>query len=585
MTEYLREYQRQAIDAFRKRIAEGQENRLAVELATGLGKTVTGAALAASVPSALILTHTEEITQQWEAKLRFAVQAAGSSATVGVVKAGRDEPQSDIVVASVQTVRKPARFAEIGQRDLIIADECHHSVASSWREVLHAAGAWDGVPTLGLTATLARTDGQGLGQVWQDMIFSRGITWAQRKGYLLDIIPWRVRVPDISASTSDIALDAMLADSIAPELVVQTWMSKAVGLCEECRAAVEELPAGSGPALPSYCPNGVCGVNKPLPSTVLFAPLVKSAQAFADAFSSAGVRASVIHGGSKDRDEILARYERGEIAVLCNAMVLTEGWDSPRTRCVIWGRPTGSRTLFIQGIGRGLRPELGPDAPPRDQQRCTLIMVTDPSGAGLVTVADLSDRPLGEMQDGRSVLEMEDEYDLGRELDEVERAYRGPVRVEEWDLAVQHSAKAWKTTKGGVPFLPTAKRQQGYVFIVGSTVYFYGPHPKQRGRMGARKVSEAPDLSLALSLAEFEAQERGGDIGALLADKGRPWRKQVPSMDAIRVAVSAGVSQSEIDRILHSKASGKAGKLSDLTDTMMASRVLDPLAQKIRGKE
>src|ERR1041384_7929864 len=111
---------------------------------------------------------------------------------------------------------------------------------------LDQAGSFDGVPTLGLTATLARTDGAGLGQVWQDLVFSRGITWAQRKGYLLDIVPWRVGVRDVSATASDAALDAMLADGIAPELVVETWLDKAPDR----------------------------------PSTVLFAPLVKSAAAF-----------------------------------------------------------------------------------------------------------------------------------------------------------------------------------------------------------------------------------------------------------------------------------------------------------------
>jgi hypothetical protein len=312
--------------------------------------------------------------------------------------------------------------------------------------------------------------------------------------------------------------------------------------------------------------------------------LVKSAEAFRDAFLAKGIRAEVIHGGSKDRDAILARYERGETTVLCNAMMLTEGWDSPRTMCVIWGRPTGSLPLFIQGIGRGLRPWLAAEAPPREDQRCILIMVTDPSGAGLVTPADLSDRPL-ELEDGKSLLQMEDEYDLGAGiLDEEERHYRGPVRVEEWTLAVQASTKAWKFTKAGVPFLPTAKNSNGYVFVVGAEVWAYMENPKRRGRYGARRVATAPDSSLAMSVAEDEAMERGGDIGALLADKSRAWRKAVPSVPAIRTALSAGVTQAEVDRIMGQRASGKAGKLSDLTDTMMASRALDPIVARMEAR-
>lgn len=542
----LRPYQTQALDAFTK-ACRGPENRLAMELATGLGKTVTGSALAATVKSAVILTHTEEITAQWESKLQFA--ARGTGLTVGVVKAARDEPCADIVVASVQTVgRDSRRMAKIGLRDLVIADECHHAVSPTWMEALQLAGAWRGIPTLGLTATLARSDGQGLGHVWQDLVFSRGITWAQRRGYLLDVIPWRVRVPDIKVTASDTALDAMLADSIAPEAVVDTWTERAVGM-----------------------------------STVVFAPLVKSAQAFADAFLAKGISAEVIHGAlpGPAREAMLARYESGATTVLCNAMVLTEGWDSPRTMCVVWARPTTSRPLFIQGLGRGLRPWLAKEAPPREEQRCILICVTDTTGAGLVSVADLSDRPLAEVEDGKSLLTAEDEYDLGRELDEDDRAYRGPVRVEEWDLAVQASSKAWKFTARGVPFLPTAKRSQGYVFVVGSTVYAYGPHPKQRNRFGARRLAVAPDSSLAMALAEDEAQELGGDIGALLADKGRPWRKDVPSVEMVAMALRSGVTQVAVDRVLSQKASGKAGKLSDLTDTMLASRLLDPIVTKI----
>jgi hypothetical protein len=197
-------------------------------------------------------------------------------------------------------------------------------------------------------------------------------------------------------------------------------------------------------------------------------------------------------------------------------------------------------------------------------------------------VGDLSDRALDDVPEGTSLLEAEDEYDLAAGiLEEEARHYRGPVRVEEWDLHVQASSKAWKFTKGGAPFLPTAKRSGGYVFVVGSVVYHYGPHPRDKRRMGARRLVTAPDSSLAMSVAEDHAQELGGDIGALLADKGRPWRKQVPSVDMMNMALRAGVSQADVDRILATRAAGKAGKLSDLTDMVLASRVLDPIVTKI----
>jgi hypothetical protein len=199
-------------------------------------------------------------------------------------------------------------------------------------------------------------------------------------------------------------------------------------------------------------------------------------------------------------------------------------------------------------------------------------------------VADLSENPLDEVVDGKSLQEMEEEFDLGRALDEVERAYRGPVRVEAWDPLVAASSKAWKYTRAGIPFLPTAKGSKGYVFIVGTEVYAFMENPKRRGTYGARRAGRAPDVSLAMALAEDEALERGGDIGRLLADKGRAWRKAVPSVPAIQAARRAGVSETEIQNILGQRAGGKAGKLSDLTDTMMASRTLDPIVTKIRER-
>jgi superfamily II DNA or RNA helicase len=543
----------------------------------------------------LVLVPTDEITGQWVEKLEFAAKGRYS---VGVVKAERDEPGADLVVGSVATLVNPLRRNAIQRVGLVIVDEAHHSVAPSYLALLEHFDVMEGagntapwadihaVPCLGLSATLSRSDGQSLGHVWQDLVFSRGISWAQRKGYLLDIVPWTIKVPDITATASDEALDAMLADSIAPEVVVETWMAKAVGLCDECQAAVQSLPEDSGPALPSYCPNGTCGLQNPLPSTVLFAPLVKSAQAFADAFNRAGIKAEVIHGGlgKAERRNILDRYEAGVITVLCNAMVLKEGWDSPRTMCVIWARPTQSIPLFIQGVGRGLRPWLSAEAPPRELQRCVLLCVTDMSGVRIATVADLSENPLDEVVDGKSLQEMEEEYDLGRALDEVERAYRGPVRVEQWDALVAASSKAWKYTKEGVPFLPTAKRSAGYVFVAGSEVWAYMPHPTKRGKFGAKRLGRAPDVSLAMALAEDEAQELGGDIGRLLADKGRAWRKDVPSVPMVQAAQRAGVPQADIDRILGQRASGKAGKLSDLTDRMNASKVIDPIVIKLRER-
>lgn len=609
----LRPYQEQALTAEADYCAEHpEENRLLIEMATGLGKSITLGERArrfldsfdGAGQRVLILVHTDELVRQLAADARMMAASQntdGAIFSVGIVKASQDETTADIIVGSVATLADPARRARITDVGLIIIDEAHHATARTYVEILEHFGAmpcpspgsctgsagwcWDWhrtgalTPVLGFTATPARSDGAGLGTVWHNLIFSRNITWGQRHGYLVDCVPYAVRVPDVTAAGAPDDHDAQLAEGIAPEAVVKAWLDKTLdpSMCELVSAAVVERVQ----------------VYDPRPSTVLFAPLVRSAEAFAEAFRLAGVSAEVIHGAMSDERKayILGAFRKGKITVLCNAMMMTEGVNIPRIKCVVWTRPLRkvAAPLLIQGVGRGLRPWIGPDAPPREEQFCTLLMVTPESAFGLAGAADLSDG-LAEGADGKSLLQMADEFDLGKELDaqEAARLYRGPVAVERWDSAVQASSKAWKYTAGGVPFLPTAKRGLGYVFAVECgeewQIWTRRPSLTYSERMVSVSSGAARDLEMALAIAEDVAQEHGGDVGRLLADKGRAWRRDVPSPEMTGLARSVGVPEKEIGRILTQRAGGKAGKLSDLIDTVVASRVLDPVAKKIKER-
>lgn len=616
----LRPYQRQAVEAFWQALS-ADVNRVAIEMATGLGKTITAAGAidewlqrnvdqdaaggslvkGFSFGRALVLVERDELVRQWVEKLDTVARGRW---TIGVVKAGQNEVGADIVVASVATLRQPGRKEQIQDVGLIVVDECHHAVAKSYVDILEhfgglprkwdQPGAWsivDSIPVLGVTATLARSDGAGLGQIFQDMPFSRSLTWGIRKGYLIDLVPYTIKIPEVDEARTDQALDTVLSEGIAPEAVVRAWAEKAIGMCEECLEAMAQVSEDEGrTCIPSYCPNEGCGTTTGGPSTVLFAPLVRSGEAFADAFNQAGVKAEVISGQTPDAERlaIQERYEAGVTTVLCNAMVLTEGWDSPRTMCVIVARPTQSVPLFIQMVGRGMRPWLAAEAPLRENQRCILLCVQG-TATGLATVADLSDK-VAEVEDGKSLTAMEDEWDIGKGIEDAPVLYSGPVRVEAWDALVQQSSKAWNYTEGGIPFLPTARKRQGYVFVVeredGWTVWTREPTKTAGTRVfgyRARKLATAPDLELAMAIAEDEAQERGGDLGALLADKARAWRKGVPSDEMKEYAVRLGLSR-ELERILAQKSSGKAGRLGDLISKREASKVLDPAAAKIRTK-
>jgi superfamily II DNA or RNA helicase len=630
----LRDYQRQAVDAFWQALTP-DVNRVAIEMATGLGKTLVIGAVAdewldqgprgESIPPpwgkrVLVLAERDELIRQAVEKIKVITRDRW---TIGVVKAGQDETDADIVVASVATLRQPGRKERVQDVGLIIIDECHHSTAQTYVDILEHFGALpceecrdaneqvsqdEGrplsgnycpntgcatmgppIPVLGVTATLARSDGAGLGQIFQDMPFSRDLLWGIRKGFLTDLVPYTIKIPEVDASASDAVLDTVLSEGIAPEAVVDAWFQEAryaggdPGICDGC----EERTGSNRSAGCEGCTEHTFETMIGAPSTVLFAPLVRSAEAFAEAFNAAGVKAEVVAGayGDAHNEAVEARFRAGTTTVVCNAMKWTEGLDIPRISCVIIARPTQRVPLLIQMAGRGLRPWLDAQAPPREEQRCILMCVQG-TGTDLATVADLSDK-IAEVQDGKSLLEMEDEWDIGKGIEDAPELYAGPVRVEQWDTLVRNSSKAWNYTEDGTPFLPTAKNRQGYVFVVerpdGWTVWAREATGYLRPALVSR-VATAPDLELAMAIAEDECLERGGDLGALLADKSRAWRKAVPSEDMQTHAARLGLVR-ELTKIMAQAAGGKAGRLSDLISKREATIVLDRVVTKIKTKD
>lgn len=564
MTITLRDYQVEALEAERlHRIESPAETRLAIVLATGLGKSLVIAERAIRYLDSfegagnrvLVLVHTDAIAQGVEDTIRE--MARPHDFTVGVVKADRDEVGADIVVGSVQTLTRVERRARLTDVGLVMVDECHHATAASYQDIMMWFGCFAGsrsddphypdhyiptTPALGLTATLERGDGQSLGGVWQDVAYTRGTSWAVRRGHLVQPVGYRVEIPGMALRSTESATlqDIALVQSLAPAVIVREWLDKAAG--------------------------------RP---TVAFMPLVRSAHALAAEFVAAGVPAAVVWGGQGEaaRAAVMDAYADGSVTVLVNAMALTEGWDPPKKRrvtCVIIGRPTKSRTLFIQMAGRGLRPD--PFRPVEDQD-CILLVVADAT-TDMCTVADLSDRPLDRKTQG-ALTAMEDAFDIGAGLEDPEHVWLGQVDAKAFDPLVSRSRKVWARTARGVPFIPLADRR--YVFIVGTKVFY---HRVEGSKAHVTGRAEAPDLELAMGWAEGLAEDLGGDLGRLVADKGRAWRKTVPSEVMIARAAQLGL-QAEVDKIMASRAGGKAGKLSDAITKVLASRALDKFAERI----
>lgn len=338
----LRDYQVDALTRVANAEARGIRRQLGVA-ATGLGKTVMFCALAERRGArTLILAHRDELIGQAAAKVREVWPAAD----VGIVKGSSDEIHAHVVVASVQTLAREARLKRLtaawgadagvlSRTDpfgLVVVDEAHHTAADSYGRILAACGAGepDGPLLLGVTATPDRGDGKGLDGIYDEIVFDYDILFGIRSGYLSDLrgIALRIDTLDLAGvkvSRGDYEVGAAgraLEAAGAPTRIVEAWREHA-----------------------------------PDRRTIVFTPTVATAEHIAAEYVAAGVSAAYVSGTTplEERRAILRRFGTGEIQVLANCAVLTEGFDEPRADCIVIARPTKSRGLYVQMVGRGTR--------------------------------------------------------------------------------------------------------------------------------------------------------------------------------------------------------------------------------------
>ena len=322
----LRDYQTQIVADVAAKVAVGVR-RLLLPLPTAAGKTVIAAAIVADAVSAgrrvLILVHRQELITQTSAKL-YAV-----GVDHGIIKAGFPMRLGERVqVASIQTLNARAMRAssiELPAADLVIVDEAHHARAKTYRKLL---AAYPDAVILGLSATPCRSDGRGLGDVFDALVDCPSVADLTRAGYL---VPTRVYAPSrpdltgVRIAHGDYA-EGQLAERMNTGKLVGDVVTHWLRLAERRR-------------------------------TVVFATGVAHSKHLRDEFCRAGILAEHIDGTTptEERDAILAKLAAGRIDVVCNAMVLTEGWDSPEVSCLVLARPTKSMSLYRQMVGRVLR--------------------------------------------------------------------------------------------------------------------------------------------------------------------------------------------------------------------------------------
>ncbi len=317
----LRPYQQEAINSVLTKWAEF--DRLLGVAPTGSGKTIKFAHIAKARLGAgrvLILAHRDELIDQARDKLFRACQLLTSK------EKANDYADLDagVVVGSVQSLARQSRLSRFGSDHFrtVIVDEAHRTLAESYLRIL---GYFGNAQVLGVTATPDRGDRRSLGKYYQDIAFEISLTDMIKEGWLS---PIRIKTVPLEIDISQVGIRG---DDYSEEELALTLEPLLQELAEAIQIHVADR------------------------KTLVFLPLVRTSYQFAEILKGHGLAAEAICGESSDRKEILIRFASGQTRILCNAMLLTEGYDESTIDCVICLRPTTIRSLYAQMVGRGTR--------------------------------------------------------------------------------------------------------------------------------------------------------------------------------------------------------------------------------------
>lgn len=351
MAKELREYQRECIDAVLRDWKEGARSVVAC-LPTGTGKTFTALTLLKeygenflfAVPRDFLVTQTVKQAQE----MGFNVYGVS-----GKEKSGNKSAPNIIATVQWLNARKGRNIKELLEsRDIkvVVLDECHHAITDSYALVqMSILKSNEETKCLGLTATLQRADKKPLRLAFQKLSFWKALSYFINNGFLAKANHYLVET-DIDVTTvkmdkdGDDFIEKSMIDAVAystnwKERTLETWNSVARG--------------------------------KNL-KTIVFCANVQLSIEFRDLVRSSGVSCEHIDGTTPKarRAEILEQFAKGEITMLTNCLVFTEGFDVPDAECAIIARPTKSQCLYIQMIGRVFRTAPG-------KESCTILDITD----------------------------------------------------------------------------------------------------------------------------------------------------------------------------------------------------------------
>ncbi|CDF88806.1 ZYBA0S03-02344g1_1 [Zygosaccharomyces bailii CLIB 213] len=360
----LRDYQQHVIDRCMESVTNGKK-RIGVSLATGGGKTVIFANLIKQMAGtglhrALVLVHRRELVMQAAETIKKFIPQARLEIEMGKYVC-EDVRDCDIIVASVQSLIRRIDGYNPRDIDLVIVDEAHHAVANSYIRILEY---FRDAPVVGFSATFERADHKALSTVLDEIIYHKGILemindkWLCESKFTTVKIDMDLSAVEVSSSNEDFKLDKLSKVMNTPEvneIVLRTYLHK----------SAEE--------------------NSGFKSTLLFAVDISHVHALYRLFRSHGINTECVTSRTKhrERDLIISNFKSGKIQVLINCGIFTEGTDMPAIDCILLCRPTRSRTLLVQMVGRGLRLH-------GSKKHCHVIDFVGASDVGVVSVPTLA---------------------------------------------------------------------------------------------------------------------------------------------------------------------------------------------------
>ena len=536
---------------------EAQRLNALLVAATGAGKTQMFLRLLMDelpVPAAgrgLILAHRKELIDQPLQRIGDMdagwLNAAALAPRVGVVQASREDYNRQLTIATVQSLnpRRLEKLLSHGAITHLVIDEAHHGVASSYTRIIEALReANPALRHLGVTATPIRADGDGLAAIYDDVAARITIADLVRQGWLVKprwlAIATGISLRGVKTSGGDYVASQLAERFDTPggrAVIVATYIvhasqRRAIAFTASVAGAHDLAAAFNDPSI--------------LDSTALLNAVRKAwhdlhkadcpdAQAVVDEWVARGVTAAAIDGSTPkdERDRVLGDFRAGRVQIVCNCQVLTEGFDAPGTSCVLMCRPTKSDGLYIQCMGRGLRPANGKAKPDED---CLILDFLPEDVRNIVMAGDVLGVPKEQADAVRAMLEEEGD----EEAQQVGFTFDGDTFNFSNDaMEIVARQLDYLNQSGLAWFPPTGVRKAGELLTVGLGVgsdgyerilavrdgILYGIHRPQAAQ-GERAQPWRAKL-IECSDAYAKAEEIAGRWATqTLASKGARWRTQ-----------------------------------------------------------